>query len=63
MIPFLSSTGGNCHDAVILVEDFAATLKPSGALEGATVEQKMTLKSHSYSPHKRYFSDLVSVKQ
>ena len=45
MIPFLSSNGGNCHDAVILVEDFAATLKPSGALEGATIEQQITCSS------------------
>ena len=42
MIPFLSSAGGNCQDAVILVEDFADTVKPSGAFEGSTVEQQLS---------------------
>ena len=39
MIPFLSSAGGNCQDAVILVEVFAVRAKPLGAEEGAAVEQ------------------------
>ena len=39
MAPFLPSAGGNCQDAVILVEVFAVTVKPSGAFEGATIER------------------------
>ena len=42
MIPFLSATGGNCQDAVILVEDFAVKVKLSGALDGATIEQQLS---------------------
>ena len=37
MTPFLSSTGGSRQDALILVEVFAVTVKPTGALEGATI--------------------------
>ena len=39
MTPFLSSAGGNCQDAVILVEFFAVKLKPLGAAKGAAVEE------------------------
>ena len=39
MIPFLESCGGNCQDAVIVVEDRAARLKPVGACEGTEIEQ------------------------
>ena len=39
MIPFLESAGGNCHDAVILVDEVAVTVKPLGAFEGAAIEQ------------------------
>ena len=38
MIPFLESAGGNCQDAVILVEVFAVTVKLFGALEGAVIK-------------------------
>ena len=31
--------GGNCQDAVILVEDFTVIVKPLGAAEGAVIEQ------------------------
>ncbi len=39
MIPFLESAGGNCQDALILVEEIAVTLKLSGAFEGTAIEQ------------------------
>ena len=38
IIPFHSFAGGNCHDDVIMVEDFAVTVKPRGAAEGTAVE-------------------------
>ena len=38
MTPFLSSSGGNCQDAVIAVEDFTVTVKPLGAAEGAAIK-------------------------
>ena len=38
MIPFLESSGGNCHDASILVEDFAVREKLVGAFEGTAIE-------------------------
>ena len=34
MIPCLESAGGNCQDAVILVEELAVKRKLVGALEG-----------------------------
>ena len=34
MFPCLVFSGGNCQDAVILVDVFAATVKPLGACEG-----------------------------
>ena len=34
MTPFLSSAGGNCQDASILVEVFAVREKLEGACEG-----------------------------
>ena len=37
MFPFLESSGGNCQDAVILVEELAFTVKLVGAFEGAAV--------------------------
>lgn len=39
MIPFLDSAGGNCHDAVILVEVFAVTEKVEGGCEGTATKQ------------------------
>ena len=45
MTPFLLSAGGNCQDAVILVELFAVTVKPLGAAEGAAIEQNYIHKS------------------
>ena len=39
MFPCLPFSGGNCQDAVILVDVLAATVKPLGAFEG-TVEMK-----------------------
>ena len=35
IIPFLESAGGNCQDAVIIVEVTAVTLKLLGAFDGA----------------------------
>ena len=59
MAPFLPSAGGNCQDAIILVEVFAVTVKPSGAFEGSTIEQKLnSLKNTLFSTHKRYFLKL-----
>ena len=34
MIPCLEPGGGNCHNAVILVESLGAKVKLTGALEG-----------------------------
>ena len=45
MTPFLLSSGGNCQDAVILVELLAVTVKPLGAAEGAAIEQHYIRKS------------------
>ena len=39
MIPFLESSGGNCQDAIILVEVLAARVKPLGGCEGAAVKK------------------------
>ena len=39
IIPCLAYFGGNCQDAVILVEVFAVTLKPLGACEGTEMKQ------------------------
>ena len=41
MIPFLERAGGNCQDAVILVEELAVTVKPPGAFEGTAIEQNL----------------------
>ena len=46
MIPFLSSAGGNCQDASILVEDFAVREKLLGACEGTEIKE-CTVKSVS----------------
>ena len=35
MIPFLESSGGNCQDAVIVVEFLTVTVKFAGGCEGA----------------------------
>ena len=40
MIPFLESAGGNCQDAVILVEELAVTKKVVGAFEGTKIGKK-----------------------
>ena len=37
IIPFLKSAGGNCQDAVIIVEVTAVTLKLLGAFNGAAI--------------------------
>ena len=39
IIPFLESAGGNCQDAVIIVEVTAVTLKLLGACDGAAIEK------------------------
>ena len=41
MIPFLESAGGNCQDAVILVEELALTVKPLGGCEGTEINCTM----------------------
>ena len=38
MIPFRESAGGNCHDAVILVEELAVREKLLGGLDGTAIE-------------------------
>ena len=43
MTSFLSSAGGNCQDAVTLVEVFAIKEKLSGAFEGSTIKQEHVL--------------------
>ena len=41
MIPFLEPAGGNCQDALILVEEFAVTEKVVGAFEGTEIEKNV----------------------
>ena len=40
MIPCLESAGGNCQDAITLVDEVAITLKFKGALEGAKINSQ-----------------------
>ena len=39
-LPCLAKIGGNCHEAVILVEEFAVTLKAVGGCEGTEINIK-----------------------
>ena len=39
IIPFLDVSGGNCQDAVILVEEDAVRLKPLGGFEGTAIRK------------------------
>ena len=39
IIPCLESAGGNCHDALILVEELAVREKLLGGLDGTAIEQ------------------------
>ena len=39
IIPFLESAGGNCQDAVIIVEVTAVALKLLGACDGAAIKK------------------------
>ena len=39
MIPCLEYAGGNCQDALILIEEVAVRVKPLGACEGTEIEQ------------------------
>ena len=39
IIPFLEPTGGNCQDALILVEELAVREKPLGGRDGTAIEQ------------------------
>ena len=43
MIPFLESAGGNCQDAVILVEELAVTVKLVGDPEGTAIGKRKSL--------------------
>ena len=38
IVPCLAYSGGNCQDAVILVDVLAATVKPLGACEGTEIK-------------------------
>ena len=59
MIPFLESSGGNCQDAVILVEEVAVRVKPRGACEGTEIEQlRVNLIQYSEFEALYYFIDL-----
>ena len=40
MLPFLESAGGNCQDALILVEDVAVREKLLGGCEGTRIKKK-----------------------
>ena len=44
IFPFLSSAGGNCQDAVMLVEEVAVTVKALGAPDGTAFEQLILIK-------------------
>ena len=39
MIPFQESSGGNCQDAIILVEVLAARIKLLGGIEGTAIKK------------------------
>ena len=39
IIPFLESGGGNCQDAVTLVEEITVREKPLGGPDGTAIEQ------------------------
>ena len=39
-LPCLAKTGGNCQEAVILVEELAVTLKAVGGCEGTEINIK-----------------------
>ena len=39
IIPFLESGGGNCQDAVILVEEVAVTVRLVGAFVGTAIKK------------------------
>ena len=41
MIPCLESAGGNCQDAVTLLEEHAVTVKTLGACEGTEIDMKL----------------------
>ena len=43
MIPFLASAGGNCQDAVILVELLEVTVKLLGAWDGTEIKNVNSL--------------------
>ena len=38
MIPWMESAGGNCQDAVTLLEEHAVTVKTLGACEGTEID-------------------------
>lgn len=40
IIPYLESAGGNCQEALILVEELAVTVKLLGGFEGAEFRKK-----------------------
>lgn len=40
MIPFLRSTGGNFHDAIILVEELAVKVKFPGDPVGTAIRER-----------------------
>ena len=40
LLPCLAIFGGNCQEAVILVEELAVTVKSLGACEGTEIKKK-----------------------
>lgn len=41
IIPCLESTGGNCQDAAILVDEIVFTVKLLGGFDGAKIKQRV----------------------
>ena len=40
ILPCLAISGGNCQEAVILVEELAVKVKPLGGCEGTEIKKK-----------------------
>ena len=65
MIPFLESSGGNCQDAIILVEVLAARVKLLGGSEGTAIKKFHIINNHSdkkshYDCHLIIFNQIIT---
>ena len=55
IIPFLESAGGNCQDAVMLVEEVTVTVKLVGAFEGTAILKLTVIINMLLNKHVRNF--------